>query len=165
MYRHMCTYKQTQRQRPHGLHKGSGICPGCVARLVGTLSRIWEGCGSDTQSGHIHKLQVQSLVGVRMGGTKWCFSFTTLSENKYVIGWGLKKKWDIKRPFLLCKLYHPVPVNRVAGNILLSFSSFNSSSSFLTWLLPPAGYWWSAKLPMRGVNSQLWPCAFLPCHS
>lgn len=39
-----------------------------VAQLVGVLSYALGDCGFDFQSGHLHRLLVQSLLGAHMGG-------------------------------------------------------------------------------------------------
>ena len=43
--------------------------PGWVAALAGALSHTPKGCGFDSQSGHMPRLWVRSLVGACTGGT------------------------------------------------------------------------------------------------
>ena len=44
-----------------------------MAHLVGALSYKLKGCGFNSQSGHMPRLWVQSLVGVLMGGNRPMF--------------------------------------------------------------------------------------------
>ena len=65
-----------------------------VAQLVAASSCIPTACGFDPQSGHMFRLQVQSPVGVCMGGNQEMFLshtglslFLALSQiNKHILG-------------------------------------------------------------------------------
>ena len=46
---------------------------GWVAQLLGASSHTPKGCGLDSQSGHIHRLWDQSLVGVHTEGNQSMF--------------------------------------------------------------------------------------------
>ena len=50
--------------------KISMLGPGRVGQWVGALSHTPKGCGFDSWSGHILRLQVRSAVGVQMGGNR-----------------------------------------------------------------------------------------------
>ena len=68
--------------------------PDLVAWLVGVSSCVPKDCGFNLWSGHIPRLQIQSLVGVYMEGKQSMFlSYIDVSPhplkiNKHIRGWG-----------------------------------------------------------------------------
>lgn len=49
------------------------FCPGWAAQFVGVLLPTPKCCGLDFWLGHLPGLQVQSLIGARMGGNQLIF--------------------------------------------------------------------------------------------
>ena len=64
---------------PMRMYKTFLHCPGQVAQLVGASSPAQKGWGFDPQSGHIPRLQVQSLVRCVREATDQCFSLSLKS--------------------------------------------------------------------------------------
>ena len=66
-------------QTPFPLNNGQNvlyIALTGVAQLVGAFSHTPKGCGFDSQSGHITRLWVQSLVGTRMESNQLIYFFS-----------------------------------------------------------------------------------------
>ena len=95
---------------------------------VGALSYTLKVCRFDSRSGHIPRLQVQSLVGACMGGNQlvvlFLSPFLSLSKtNKHILRWELKKRKEKKRG----------PTGEVMGN----HSRLQHSWPFMYYLAVP----------------------------
>ena len=70
--------------------------PGQMIQLVEVSSRAPKDCSLDSQSGHIPRLWIQSLVRAHMGGNRSMFLSLplplSLKINKHIFRWELKKK-------------------------------------------------------------------------